>query len=122
MKNYNKNGAIKKRIPIRNLKNEYYTRLLKELENETYYWLRCLNRVGIHPTPAEIGLINLPRADKTISELVCYPIPKTYDDLPKCLRYGFKLDYNFKNLEFPIVATFTTDLLELSKWKQLNNK
>lgn len=104
-----------KKIPIRNLKTEYYTRLLKELENEVYYWLRSLNRVGVHPTPAEIGLINIPRTDKTISELVCYPIPTKQQNLTESLIYGFKLDYNFKNLEFPIVATFTSDLLELSK-------
>ena len=115
MKNCKKNGVIKKKIPIRNLKNEYYTRLLKELENEVYYWLRCFNRAGKHITPDEIGLINLPRTDNTISELVCYPVPSKQEDLSNSIMYGFKLDYNFKNLEFPIVATFTNDLGELLK-------
>ena len=104
-----------KKIPIRNLKTEYYTRLLKELENEVYYWLRCFNRAGKHITPDEIGLTVLQRTDNTISELVCYPVPTEQEDLSNCIIYGFKLDYNFKNLEFPIIATFTNDLGELLK-------
>lgn len=97
--------------------NQDYPKLLQELEQYTYYILRCLHRVGIHPRPVDFALLTIERTNGNIAEILVYPttsIKENKIETPMFL-YGFKADYDFTNLETPIQITFSENYEELKQ-------
>lgn len=88
-------------IKMPNIEKTYW-KALKELENYARYMLRCLHRVGIHPTPSEITHVTFERNNGQIAEAIVYPISSVVDGqgvVNPMFFYGFKMDYNFKDLD-----------------------
>ena len=103
---------------IQDIQGQYFL-LLQELEQYGYYILRCLHRCGIHPQPTDFTHITFLRHNGQIAEAVCYPataINQTLQTIDNPMFfYGFKADYDFTNLEYPIRITFSENYEELLK-------
>lgn len=102
---------------IKNL-TKAYPQHIKKLEQYVYYMLRCLHRINIHPTPSDITLVTLPRPNGTIAEAVIYPpcsVDINHEIINPLFCYGFKTDWDFTNLQYPIKVTFTENIKELMK-------
>ena len=99
---------------IRNMTKDY-PRILKKLEDYVRYCLRCLHRVGIHPTPTDFALLSFVRKNNRLAEAVVYPANSIKQDeiFNPLFFYGFKAEYNFTNLEYPIEIIFSEDYDEL---------
>ena len=88
-------------IKMPNIEKAYW-KALKELENYARYMLRCLHRVGIHPTPADIIHVTFERNNGQIAEAVTYPRSSGIDGVGvvnPMFFYGFKMDLDFRDLD-----------------------
>lgn len=103
---------------IQDIKGQYFL-LLQELEQYGYYILRCLHRMGIHPQPTDFTHITFLRNNGQIAEGICYPataINQTLQTIDNPMFfYGFKADYDFKDMSYPIKITFSENYEELLK-------
>ena len=98
--------------------DELYYKSLRELEEYCYYCLRCLYRAGITPRPDDFARVTFERNNGTIAEAVVYPVSACIDGegvVNPMFFYGFKWDYDFKDLNNFIKVTFTESYKELKK-------
>ena len=97
--------------------DELYFKALKELENYVKYCLRCLHRIGIHPQPSDFVWLLVARENGTVAEAVVYPKLEKGDYMSNSPMFflGYKLDFDFKNLEYPIALTYCNNIKDLRK-------
>lgn len=96
---------------------DIYLKALNKIEEYCQYCLRCLHRVNIHPTPTEFAFLTFKRENGTIAEALIFPISAIKNDNVSnpMFCYGFKADFDFRNLEKPIKVTFSENFEELKK-------
>ena len=99
--------------------NEIYPKAITKIEEYCQYCLRCLHRVGKHTRPTDFTYLTFKRDNGTIAEAIVYPataINQTLQTIENPLFfYGFKADYDFKDLNKPIRITFSNNYEELIK-------
>lgn len=106
---------------INQMINEFdkkYLKALTELEKYAQYILRCLHRAGIHPTPKDLGFATFERENGTISQAVFYPIESAVDGVGvvnPAFFYGFKFEYDFRDLDKPFRTVFCDNPEDLKK-------
>lgn len=88
-----------------------YPKIMKHIEEYCQYCLRVLHRAGIHPTPSDFALLSFTRKNGRLSEALIYPANSVTETTIKnpLFFYGFKADYDFSNLEYPVKITFSED-------------
>ena len=106
-------------IYIKNLGKEY-PRLLNILENYVYFALRCLEHSKtFNPTPEDFTHLTFQRNNGQIAEAICYPDTSINETLQRVENplffYGFKADFDFKDMSCPIKITFSESFEELKK-------
>ena len=97
--------------------DKLYLKALRELEKYVQYCLRCLHRIGIHPQPADFIWLVVARENGTMAEAVLYPKLDSddYENTEPMFFLGYKMDFDFKNLEHPIVVEYCDNIRELRK-------
>ena len=96
-----------------------YPVVLGRLEDYVFYCLRCLHRVGIFPVTDEFAWVTIPRENGSVGEAVVYPASSVKEETQEIkdpmFFYGFKMDWDFRNLSTPICVTFCKTYEELVK-------
>ena len=97
--------------------NRAYPMLMEQLEKYVQYCLRCLHRCNIHPASTDFALIRLQRHNGSLAEAVVYPATSVKENLHEIENpmffYGFKMDWDFRNLSTPICVTFCNNVEDL---------
>lgn len=96
------------------LYNKIYIKAFKELEKYVQYCLRCLHRAGIHPSPKEFALCRFEVDGYDFVDAVVYPVDSLKNPFNPLFFYGFKIEYDFKDLEHFIVLDFYEDYFSLT--------